>query len=118
MPAHRAITYETTEPIQAKGKREPVAAWLAVGPISSQYAPLQGSAFVGRRSEVELLLGVWERAVAQPGVNLVTLLGDPGIGKSRLALELTERVQQLGGRPGTCVSSRTRRVSATRGSGS
>ena len=94
----RAIGYEPIEPISAKGKREPVPAWLAVEPI----APLSGfastSPLVGRSDEMSLLVDVWERAVGHRNVHLVTVLGEPGIGKSRLAFELSERVKASGGR--------------------
>ncbi len=93
----RAISYEPVEPISAKGKRDPVPAWLAVEPVGALSAPLAGSSFVGRQDELDLLEGVWERATRQRSPHLVTILGEPGIGKSRIALELAERVKASGG---------------------
>ena len=43
--------------------------------------------FVGRERELELLADAWERAVVEQRCELVTVVGDPGIGKSRLAAE-------------------------------
>jgi hypothetical protein len=70
------IEYEPVEPVAAKGKTLPVRAWLALGPRGA----------VGERSSVE------ER---RP--HLVTVFGPTGIGKSRLAHELTQRAAASGG---------------------
>src|SRR5690606_5767718 len=48
------------------------------------------SPFLGRAREVELLARRWDETLAGPG-HCVLLLGDPGIGKSRLARELRAR---------------------------
>ncbi len=45
------------------------------------------SLFVGRERELGLLADAWERALAEQRCELVTVVGDPGIGKSRLAAE-------------------------------
>jgi AAA ATPase domain len=44
--------------------------------------------FVGRESELELLRATYRRAAAQSEPHLVTLVGEPGVGKSRLVQEL------------------------------
>jgi DNA-binding SARP family transcriptional activator len=49
------------------------------------------SPLVGRSDELELLLSVFERAVATRTPQIVTLLGPAGIGKARLAAELAAR---------------------------
>ena len=46
--------------------------------------------FVGRESELELLRATYRRAVAQREPHLVTIVGEPGIGKTRLVRELWE----------------------------
>src|SRR5439155_13439289 len=78
----RAVEYAAIQPIVAKGKHEPVRAWQAVAlradPGGAGAAPL-----VGRERELELLLGV----VGSPS-RLVTLVGPPGLGKTRLLREL------------------------------
>ena len=94
----RSIGYEPLEPITAKGKREPITAWLAVEPLSPLSGFVSMSPLVGRDTEMDLLHGVWERAVGHRNIHLVTVLGEPGIGKSRIAFELTERVKASGGR--------------------
>ena len=44
--------------------------------------------FVGRDSELELLRATYRRAAAQSDPHLVTIVGEPGVGKSRLVREL------------------------------
>ena len=95
---HRSIRYERVEPIIAKNKRDPVPAWLAIEPVSAFTQRPSGTPFLGRGDELDLLGDVWGRAVKGRRAHLVTILGDPGIGKSRLAEELVERVQAQGGR--------------------
>ena len=94
-----AIVYEPTEPVIAKGKAAPFEAWLAVeaaipiGERGGARAPL-----VGRVHELEQLRGIWERTAAERKPHLVTVLGQPGVGKTRLATEFGSAVEQLGGR--------------------
>ena len=93
-----AIVYEPLDPVVAKGKAEAVEAWLAVeaatpvGERRSSRAPL-----VGRTRELEVLRGIWERTAAERRPHLVTVLGQAGVGKSRLAAEFSATVEELGG---------------------
>jgi hypothetical protein len=95
---HRSIRYEGVEPIIAKNKKDPVPAWLAIEPISEFSQRPGGTPFLGRANELDLLEDVWGRVVTGRRVHLVTILGEPGIGKSRLAAELGDRVEVSGGR--------------------
>ncbi len=86
-----AIVYETADSFEAKGKREPVQVWLAVEPRSRlgsdvERAPL--AALVGREPEIDALRGALTRVRQQRTPELVTLVGVPGIGKSRIIAEL------------------------------
>src|SRR5207302_7751546 len=86
-----AIRYEELEPIDAKGKAEAVAAWLAVEASAAPAdRPLGAAPLVGRERELELLRSLWSRAVDEHRPHLVTLVGPPGIGKSRLCREIGE----------------------------
>jgi class 3 adenylate cyclase len=49
-------------------------------------------AFVGRESELDLLVATYRRVVGEGKPHLVTLMGDPGVGKTRLVRELWERL--------------------------
>jgi class 3 adenylate cyclase len=81
-----AVVAEVVEPLELKGKAEPVPAFrlLAVpGPPERSHA----SQFVGRALELSALLQAWERALTQARCELVTVVGDAGVGKSRLVAE-------------------------------
>jgi class 3 adenylate cyclase len=94
-----AIAYEAVEPIHAKGKEDPMPAWLA-GAAKSAPADRQVSAapFIGRSSELELLERTWARTSGELLPQLLTLVGAPGIGKTRLTMEFAARVESAGGR--------------------
>jgi class 3 adenylate cyclase/tetratricopeptide (TPR) repeat protein len=102
----RVIEYRRIPPIKAKGKSEPVTAWLALGPSAgAMQRPEVTSALVGRNREMALLRSVWERAVAERQPHLVTVVGPPGIGKSRLGREICSLVEDWGYRAfvGRCL---------------
>ncbi len=95
----RAIAYEAVEPILAKGKEAPIPAWLARAATSAPAErPVSAAPFIGRDTELELLARTWTRASSELHPQLLTLVGPPGIGKTRLALEFAARVKSAGGR--------------------
>ncbi|HET9116153.1 MAG TPA: AAA family ATPase [Gaiellaceae bacterium] len=94
-----AIGYEHVEPVTAKGKAEPIAVWRAVAAASpTGERHLSTTPFVGRERELELLDATWERVVLERRPHLITVLGPPGVGKSRLTAEFMERVGARNGR--------------------
>ena len=93
----RVIDYRAIEPIQAKGKAQPLPAWIALAPRSSFGIDLSetGAArLVGRDRELDLLADSLSRAREARDPQLVTLVGVPGIGKSRLVHELFRIVEE------------------------
>jgi class 3 adenylate cyclase/tetratricopeptide (TPR) repeat protein len=83
--------YEQLDPVQVKGKAELQRVWVAKAARSRFGAELQRglpTPFVGREDELELLKHTFARAAREPSVHLVTLLGEPGVGKSRIIREL------------------------------
>ena len=80
-------------PVHVKGVGEPVEAYevSGAGPVRTR---LQASAargltrFVGRRAELDHLCQAMERSHAGHG-QVVALVGEPGVGKSRLVWEFT-----------------------------
>ena len=93
-----AIEYEATEAIHAKGKSEPVAAWVALQPKLPAGERQHSGALVGRARELDVLRGIWERVAGERVPHLVTVLGPAGIGKTRLTQEFERVVEGLGGR--------------------
>jgi class 3 adenylate cyclase/tetratricopeptide (TPR) repeat protein len=92
----RVIEYEEAEPIQAKGKTEPVRVWVARqarSRLGSDVQQAPSTPLVGREKEVDLLWAALDRARTEQSPQLVTLVGVPGIGKSRLVWELFRRVE-------------------------
>ena len=94
----RIFDYDALEPIAAKGKSEPVPVWRALEPrarfgsdvIRSMTTPL-----VGRDLDLTLLRGLFDKVAAERAVQLVTVVGAPGIGKSRLVAELFAYIDGL-----------------------
>jgi len=85
-----AITFESLEPVEAKGKVDPIPVWRAIHARSRVGQPEAAThtPFVGREHERRLLLETFLRAERESSVQLVTVVGEPGIGKSRLVTEL------------------------------
>jgi class 3 adenylate cyclase len=93
-----AIEYQAREPIVAKGKATPLRAFTAVRaksvvPEQARGLPAMRAALVGRDRELKLLLDTIERAKAERAVHVFTLLGEPGVGKSRLVGECLARLR-------------------------
>ncbi len=93
----RVIEYEHADAVVAKGKTEPVRAWRAIAPRARFGVDLGGAGrapLVGREREATLLAAALERVRAEREPQLVTLVGVPGIGKSRLVQELWRIVDE------------------------
>jgi class 3 adenylate cyclase len=91
------IRYEAVAPIDAKGKRDPVHAWLALAPIGAPAErPATTAPLVGRSRELGLVDSIWERTVAELRPHLITVVGPTGIGKSRIAAEILSRIEATG----------------------
>jgi class 3 adenylate cyclase len=94
-----AIGYEAVEPIEAKGKAVPLRAWLARSATTTPAERrVSATPFVGRDAELDLLVHAWRRTAGGLHPQLITVLGPPGIGKTRLTREFTHHVEIEGGR--------------------
>jgi len=82
---------EPVEPLELKGKSDPVAAHRLVAVREPTERP-HVNVFVGRASELQTLLDAWQCAQEEERCEVVTVLGDPGVGKSRLAIELLDAI--------------------------
>ena len=94
----RAIEYRSADPVQAKGKTAPIAVWEALEARSHYGIDITrrvDTALVGREQELTLLRDALDRARHQAEPQLVTLVGEPGIGKSRLVHELFVHIEGM-----------------------
>jgi len=106
-----AFEFGESQTIEAKGKPEGVGCRRLVRALSLMRPRGVGGlrrAFVGRDEELGVLERVYAEVVAEGQAQLVTILGDAGVGKTRLLRELWDR---LGGaspeplrRTGRCLS--------------
>ena len=106
----RVFDYEALEPVAVKGKAEPLADLPAAAgtcPFRHGRDPHAYDAAGGRELEKPLLIGTFERAAQQRSCQLVTVLGEPGVGKSRLCAELFAYIEERPGlvrwRQGRCL---------------
>ena len=87
-----AVEAEPIAPLELKGKAEPVPAQRLLrilgAPERSHETP-----FVGRERELALVREAWERALGERRCELVTIVGDAGVGKSRLVAEALARIE-------------------------
>ena len=91
-----AIEYGEADPVSAKGKAEPVLVWQALAPRARLGVDLSQEGrtpFVDRSDVFLLLRESLERVGTRRAPELVTLMGEAGIGKSRLVLELARWIE-------------------------
>ncbi|MEO5576576.1 MAG: AAA family ATPase [Gaiellaceae bacterium] len=93
----RAIAYGDEGSIEAKGKAAPVRVWPALD-AKARYGvdvrQIGRTPLVGRAEELDALVRALDRARRKREPQLVTLVGVPGIGKSRLVWELFRRLEE------------------------
>src|SRR6266702_3701887 len=105
-----AVGYESLSPVTVRGKSKPLELWRAVG-VRARTGPgipwPSATPFIGRQAELVALQSALRRATWEPGVQLVTITGEPGVGKSRLVGEfhawITEQPDLVGWRQGRCL---------------
>jgi class 3 adenylate cyclase/tetratricopeptide (TPR) repeat protein len=91
-----AIAFERLEPLSLKGKEEPVPAWEATATVAE---PRRGGVrsetpLIGREEEADLLVSLVDRVEQESSPHLVTVIGQAGVGKSRLLRELTGTLEE------------------------
>ena len=93
-----AVRVEPVEPLELKGKTDKVPAFRLVEVTAGApaFARRLDSPLVGREEELERLQRVFDEAVGERTCRMVTVLGDAGLGKSRLVTELFARVVDRG----------------------
>ncbi len=96
-----AAEVEPVEPLALKGKAEPVPAYRLLG-VQEGPQRRHGGQFVGRDRELAILREAWGRVQVEKRCELVTLVADAGVGKSRLAAEFLASVEAAVAR-GRCL---------------
>ncbi|MDP9342135.1 MAG: AAA family ATPase [Actinomycetota bacterium] len=105
-----AIEYRPLDPVTVKGKAEAIPIWAAAwarsrfGVDVDQRSPVP---LIGRTRELALLGDIYGRVVEEGGVQLVTISGEPGVGKTRLVSEflsfVDDRPELVFWRQGRCL---------------
>jgi class 3 adenylate cyclase/tetratricopeptide (TPR) repeat protein len=94
--AARGFRFRDAGAVELKGKTEPVRAYhvLEERGVAERPRGIPGlrAPLIGRKSELDLLSSLYERVTAENRPHLVTIYGDPGVGKSRLTEEFLDRV--------------------------
>jgi class 3 adenylate cyclase/tetratricopeptide (TPR) repeat protein len=92
-----AVKAEPVEPLTLKGKSEPVPAYRLVS-VHGQHGNVRrlDTPFVGREREVQELCSAWDSAVNERRAALITVIGDAGVGKTRLVNEVIQRLAAEG----------------------
>ena len=100
-----AVEVEPVEPLELKGKAKRVPAYRLVHvwrvPERRHDAP-----FVGRERELALLREAWERVREEQCCELVTVVGEAGVGKSRLVAEALAGVEARSSAAAACPTAR------------
>jgi class 3 adenylate cyclase/predicted ATPase len=88
------FAFRAAEPVQAKGKAEPVEVWEVVrAEDGTELRPRGETELVGRDAELAELVTFCESLGEERSVGLATIVAAPGLGKSRLLLELVRRLE-------------------------
>jgi class 3 adenylate cyclase/tetratricopeptide (TPR) repeat protein len=90
-----AVVYADLDPVAVKGKVDPLPIWQPTEARSRFGVAVDerhATPFVGRDSELGVLVDAFERTVREGTIQLVTVIGEPGVGKSRLLHEFRETI--------------------------
>ena len=93
------IDYREHDAVDAKGKQAPIRVWEVVqarARFGVDLAPAERTPLVGRERELDQVVGALARVREQRSSELLTLIGVPGIGKSRLVGELFQSIERGG----------------------
>jgi predicted ATPase len=89
------VEYREIEPLVLKGKQAPVRAWVA---LRAKAGPgeraVSGVPMLGRAGELAALQRIFDGVVADRRPHLVTVFGEAGMGKTRLAAEFADQLSE------------------------
>jgi len=87
-----AAEVEPVPALELKGKAEPVPAYRLLSVLEAPERRHE-ALFVGRERELAIVREAWERVRDERRCELVTVVGDAGVGKSRLAAEVLASIE-------------------------
>ena len=99
------IELETAGDLEIKGRSEPIPSWRVVC-ASDRSQPARSAVvapLIGREQELDLLANTFDRAASGRRAHLVTIYGEPGVGKSRLAREFVGGLEGATVLAGRCL---------------
>ena len=86
----KLFEYEPLEPVTAKGKGEALQLWHATAPrgrFGVDVEPIVQTPLIGRDDDLALLQSTYARTLRDASTQLLTITGEPGVGKTRLTAE-------------------------------
>jgi class 3 adenylate cyclase/tetratricopeptide (TPR) repeat protein len=100
-----AVEVELVEQLALKGKAEHVPAYRLRAVREAEQADRRATPLVGRDAELDALMAAFEEARTVSSCQLATVLGAPGMGKSRLVDEFVDMLgEQISVSRGRCLS--------------
>jgi class 3 adenylate cyclase/tetratricopeptide (TPR) repeat protein len=88
------VEAEPVPPLALKGKSQAVPAFRLLSvPTAPRRELRKRAAMIGRNAEAELLVLAFEDAIASRSARLATVVGEAGVGKSRLAQEVVSGIE-------------------------
>ena len=100
--------YEPLEPVEVKGKAQPLPIWRPTIARPRSAEVRRATPFIGRDADLALLDQTYTRTVRERSIQLVTVAGEPGVGKTRIVAELAKLLAEQRGavvwRQGRCLS--------------
>ncbi len=86
------VTFAAVDPLELRGKGEPVPAYRVVSLEPPTEDEGVAAPFVGRGAELARLQEAFERSVSTRSPSIITVVGSPGLGKTRIASEFVSAV--------------------------
>jgi len=91
------IDYEELDTVIVKGKPEPIPIWRVIAArsrfgVDVDMAPK--TPFIGRDFDLAALKNAYQRTLRESSVQLVTITGEPGVGKTRLLAEFSSFIDE------------------------
>lgn len=88
------FNFESVGELTLKGKAEPVGAWKLTGKKRT-WVSTRENTFVGRAAELKMMDAVLDGLASGQGA-VVSVTGEPGVGKSRFTKEVRNRARERG----------------------